>query len=81
MKTLFKFSSHLTFEEIQNYVSNKLDAEARFRVENHLLDCSLCNEAVEGFQNSRTFGEDKKALKKLSKEINLKKQVGKTKKM
>jgi len=81
MKTLFKFNSHLTFEEIQNYVSNKLDTETRFRVENHLLDCSFCNEAVEGFQNSESFGEDKKALKKLAKKINLKKQGGKTKEM
>ena len=81
MKTLFEFNSHLTFEEIQNYMSNKLDTETRFRVENHMLDCMLCRSAVEGFQNTESFGEDKKALKKLSKEINLKKQGGKTKEM
>ncbi len=77
MRTLFKFNSHLTFEEIQDYVTNRLDAGSRFKVENHLLDCPLCNDAVEGFQNSESFGEDKKALKKLSTKIKLKKQGGK----
>ncbi len=81
MKTLFRYNSHLTFEEIQNYVSNRLDTEDRFNVENHLLDCPLCKDAVEGFQNSESLGEDKKALKKLSKEINLKKQGGKRRRM
>ena len=72
MKTFLKHNSHLTFEEIQKYLLNDLDAKALYDVENHLLDCPLCSCAVEGFQNSTDLGEDRKALKKLNKEIKLK---------
>lgn len=81
MKILFENSSHLTFEEIQNYMSDSLNAKTKFRVENHLLDCSLCNNALKGFQNSESFGEDKKALKKLTKKIDFKKHSTKRSKM
>ena len=72
MRTFFKPNSHLTSEEIQKYLSNKLKAETLNEVENHLLGCPLCSGAVEGFKSSSDLGEDIKALKKLNKEIKLK---------
>jgi len=77
MRTFFKLNSHLTFEEIQKYLSNELKAETLNEIENHLLDCPICSGAVEGFRNSSDLGEDKKALKKLNKEIKLKTGKGK----
>lgn len=72
MKTFRKDRGHLTYKEIQMYLSNKLNTTQRFDVESHLLDCPLCSGAVEGFQKSKNIGEDTQALKKLTKEIMLK---------
>ena len=74
MKTFLKDRGHLTYNEIQMYLSDKLNTKQRFGVENHLLDCPLCSGAVEGFENSKSTGEDTQALKKLTKEITLKTQ-------
>lgn len=65
MKTFLKDSKHLTYQEIQLYLSNKISLKKRFRVENHLLDCPLCESAMEGFKHSQNIGEDSLALKKL----------------
>ena len=69
MKTFLKDSGHLTFKEIQLYLSGKMNSEKRFKVENHLLSCSLCENAVEGFKNSKNIGEDLQALEKLRNKI------------
>ncbi len=71
MKTFLRERGHLTYKEIQMYLSDKLNTKQRFGVENHLLDCPLCSGAVEGFANSKNTGEDTQALKKLTKEITL----------
>ncbi len=39
-------------KEIQAYLKENLDEDQRFDVENHLLDCPLCTDAVEGFANN-----------------------------
>ena len=49
MKTIFQAHQCLTEAEIRRYLEGTTDAEARHRVENHLLDCPLCEEAVEGY--------------------------------
>ncbi len=49
MKDLFTASPHLSPEKIRDYLAAQLDDQERFEVENHLLDCELCNAAVEGF--------------------------------
>ena len=74
MKTFLSEREHLTYKEIQMYLSDKLNSKQRFGVENHLLDCPLCTGAVEGFENSNSTGEDTQALKKLTNEITLKTQ-------
>ena len=50
LNDLFDAKSCLTEAEIEGYVKGELSGEMRFRVENHLLDCPLCADAVEGFQ-------------------------------
>jgi len=39
----------LTKSEIQRYVKKTLNKEERYEIENHLLDCDLCNAALEGY--------------------------------
>lgn len=41
--------SCLTKGEIQRYVNKLSVAEERFAIENHLLDCELCDAALEGY--------------------------------
>ncbi|MEL6141483.1 MAG: zf-HC2 domain-containing protein [Bacteroidota bacterium] len=36
-------------ELLRDYVANRLDPATRHRVEDHLLDCPLCDSAVQGF--------------------------------
>jgi hypothetical protein len=35
---------------LQSYVNNKADKDLRFAIENHLLDCEVCSDVVEGLQ-------------------------------
>lgn|GEM_PF-1632254 len=35
--------------DIKQYLQHSMTAQARFELENHLLDCALCNAAVEGY--------------------------------
>jgi hypothetical protein len=45
----FKTDVCLTPELLQKYLSNELEGEEFRRVENHLLDCDMCADAVEGW--------------------------------
>ena len=40
------------------YLREELDEADRYRIENHLLDCPLCSDAVEGYANLHNFEED-----------------------
>lgn len=53
MKAFFSRSSCLSRQSISDYVDGRLSAEARFEVENHLLDCALCRAAVDGYALTR----------------------------
>ena len=48
MKPLFQEHRCLTKAEIHSYLNGSLQGDERHRVENHLLDCPFCDEAVEG---------------------------------
>lgn len=48
MKPIFQAHRCLSANELQQYSTGQLPREERFRVENHLLDCALCSDAVEG---------------------------------
>ncbi len=52
MKGLFKGMSCLTQQEIVAYLKEDLSDTARYEVESHLLDCPLCNAAVEAYANN-----------------------------
>lgn len=40
----------LTEPDLQSYVNHKANNELRFKIENHLLDCEICSDVVEGLQ-------------------------------
>ena len=48
-KLIFQPIKCLSQEDFRLYLSGALDNPSRHRVENHLLDCPLCAEAMEGF--------------------------------
>ncbi len=50
LKDLFKPSPCLSQETILKYLAGELPPQVQHQVENHLLDCPLCNDAVEAFQ-------------------------------
>ena len=59
MKDLFATTQCLSQEQIRDYLKGSLNEEARYEVENHLLDCELCSAAVEGFAESYNFDENR----------------------
>lgn len=48
MKPIFQTHRCLSARELHRYTTGELSGQERFRVENHLLDCAMCNDAVEG---------------------------------
>lgn len=52
MNKILTNTSCLNPEQIKAYLMESLDEDQRFEVENHLMDCPLCSDAVEGFANS-----------------------------
>ncbi|NUO00993.1 MAG: tetratricopeptide repeat protein [Saprospiraceae bacterium] len=60
MKELTAPTVCLSLEEIQHYAKDRLDEAARFRVENHLLDCALCRAALDAYMANpdETLGAD-----------------------
>ena len=57
-KLVFQPMKCLSQEDIRIYLSGSLDKSTLYRIENHLLDCPLCNEAVEGFARGYNFTKD-----------------------
>lgn len=51
-KHIFQSSTCLKSGEISAYLRSELPPEARRRVENHLLDCPLCSDAVDAFEET-----------------------------
>ncbi|HEB62641.1 MAG TPA: hypothetical protein ENI82_05765, partial [Bacteroidetes bacterium] len=74
MKTILRETACLTKKEIQAYLNDALHDDDRYRVESHLIDCPLCNAAVEGFAQQYNFGEDK-YLEKLETAISSQKEI------
>ncbi|MFZ2898862.1 MAG: tetratricopeptide repeat protein [Saprospiraceae bacterium] len=60
MKPIFQEHRCLSEGDIQDYLGNRLSGEERHRVENHLLDCPLCSDALEGLA---LLEEDRQELK------------------
>lgn len=51
MPKLNEHIEHLSEEAISKYLGNKLSSKEMHIVEKHLLDCTLCSEAIEGFES------------------------------
>jgi hypothetical protein len=41
--------NHLSVDQMYQYLNNQLPVTDRYQVEQHLLDCDLCNDAISGF--------------------------------
>lgn len=48
-ENIFKISGCLSMEQMMDYVHNRLSMKGRNKVERHLQECGLCEEAMEGF--------------------------------
>ncbi len=59
-----EIKSCLTETQIKNYISEMLPDKERFGVEDHLLDCPFCADAVEGLSDHYDFEKDS-SLEKL----------------
>ncbi len=69
MEKIFTARDCLSRAEIHHYLSGKLPEDQRFKVENHLLDCPLCDAAVEGFEQMDQDAEN--TLDELYEDINV----------
>jgi TonB family protein len=50
-KNSFNIDQHLTYEELVEYQRGNLGNSEMHRLELHLIDCDLCNEALDGLAN------------------------------
>ncbi len=58
-KLVFQPTNCLSQAEIRQYLIGDIDENSRYRVENHLLDCPLCAEALEGFSQESSLDPEK----------------------
>ncbi|MFT5166930.1 MAG: hypothetical protein ACI8P3_002162 [Saprospiraceae bacterium] len=58
MKKVFQATQCLSREEINHYLKGDVQDDLRYKIENHLIDCPLCAEAVEGYGVSDDEAED-----------------------
>jgi hypothetical protein len=49
-RNIFVQTPHLTHEQMSKYLSHRLVGKDLHDVEEHLVDCPLCNEALEGMK-------------------------------
>jgi tetratricopeptide (TPR) repeat protein len=59
MKEILQDTACLQEDEIKRYLAEKSPQEELRRVENHLLDCPFCNDALEGMEGYYSFETDK----------------------
>ncbi len=57
MNKILNNTTCLQPEQIRNYLSENLKEDQRFEIENHLIDCPLCTDAVEGFANNNNLDD------------------------
>jgi hypothetical protein len=49
-QNIFEQTPHLTHEQMSRYISHRLMGKDLHEVEQHLVDCNLCNEALNGMR-------------------------------
>jgi hypothetical protein len=48
---IFQSSTHLTTEQLLNYLRHNMESAEAHGVERHLTDCEFCSDALEGLKN------------------------------
>jgi tetratricopeptide (TPR) repeat protein len=72
LRHIYKPSPCLGKDEVNAYLSGRLSGENLRRVENHLLDCPLCSDAVEGFESAAVpAGEEVEDFSSFKKKLEL----------
>jgi len=68
--------THLSWQQIKDYLAGKMSAKEMHQIEAHLLDCELCSEAVDGFTDTNLSKDEiaivqinRKLSKKLAKKV------------
>lgn len=73
MKKIFQATTCLSQEELILYSNGDVSDELRYKIENHLLDCPLCTEALEGVN---LMSESDSNLNELYNRIDQKRESG-----
>lgn len=66
MKKIFKQRDCLSQEEIKRYLQEDWSRKEAHDVENHLLDCPFCRDAMEGYANTQNFEAAEQVLEEAS---------------
>ena len=53
-ENIFLQTSHLSSGQMSDYLSHRLVGKELHEVEKHLVDCQLCNEALEGLKRVKS---------------------------
>jgi hypothetical protein len=59
---VFSQTPHLSREQMSRYIGHRLIGKELHKVEKHLVDCSLCNEALEGMKKIKKIKEESRIL-------------------
>lgn len=65
MKSIFTTSDCLSLQQLQDYQNGRLSKAALRRVEEHLIDCALCDGALAGLEQSQNLHQDTKQIQSL----------------
>jgi len=68
---IFSNTECLSLEAIQAYAANKLGTQERLQIEKHLVDCAICNDAVEGYSLITIGSAINKRVDKINKRIDV----------
>ncbi|MFY0652477.1 MAG: energy transducer TonB [Cyclobacteriaceae bacterium] len=68
MKIFNDHSGHVSLDEMNKYLDNKMSNDERHLFERHLLSCDFCDEAFEGYQLSEDI-DFSDSIKKLAENI------------
>lgn len=69
LNNIFSATDCLSAEILIAYAENRLEADEKYLVEKHLLDCQFCTDALEGISSLKDKSKLKPALSELSKKI------------
>lgn len=65
MKSIFTTSDCLSLQQLQDYQDGRLSKAAQRRVEEHLIDCPLCDGALAGLEQSQDSHQDASQIRSL----------------